>query len=121
MRVRTAVIIHVKLSTALLEVIGFEISSNLLSNWPTSEVLGRQSHWLAEGYVALSQIGQRALHNELVLFVVTQEVHPQRRLGTKLLAKNLRVPADNEAILCTSKRNIQASRIIEETDALVLV
>mmetsp|Transcript_14394 Transcript_14394/g.36285 ORF Transcript_14394/g.36285 Transcript_14394/m.36285 type:complete len:246 (+) Transcript_14394:405-1142(+) len=119
---RAAVVVHIQLAAAsLLDIIVVEVPGNLLRDGPASEVFGRQAHRFAEGDVALSQVGQRPLHDELVLLVVAQEVHPKRRLGAKLLTENLRITTDNQAVLCAGKCDVEASRIIEKTDALVLI
>lgn len=97
----------------------------------------------AELHEALSEVVERSLHQNLLLLVVVQQVVPQR-----LLRERLGVPHDYHAVpshkrtqiglepliksgmfgiwllvisLGSGQRHVETTRVVQETDALVLV
>lgn len=64
----------------------------------------------------LLQVVQASLDQNLLLLVEVQQIVPQR-----LLAEHFRVADDDDAVLGASEGNVQATRIVQEADALVLV
>mmetsp|Transcript_65869 Transcript_65869/g.196028 ORF Transcript_65869/g.196028 Transcript_65869/m.196028 type:complete len:264 (-) Transcript_65869:156-947(-) len=119
-RVGSTVVVHVELA-AWLSLLAVELVTDLLRNRPTSKVLGGEPHGFAEGDVALPQVRERPLHHQLVLLVVAQEVDPQRGLRAELLAQDLRIPADDQAVLGARERDVQTPWVVQEANALVLV
>mmetsp|Transcript_4907 Transcript_4907/g.13793 ORF Transcript_4907/g.13793 Transcript_4907/m.13793 type:complete len:216 (-) Transcript_4907:1037-1684(-) len=119
----STVVVHVVELAALLALLGLpvELVLDLLCDRPPREILRREPHRLAEGDVALSEVRESPFDHELVLLVVAQEVHPEGRLRAELLPQHLRVPAHDEPVLRPGEGHVEAARVVQEADPLVLV
>lgn len=90
---------------------------------------------LAELDHARLEVVERAFYKALLLLVVSEEVVPEgvlwksggqrlrkRRRGLRIhLAEDLGVAEDDETVLGSSEGDVETTRIVKETDTLVLV
>mmetsp|Transcript_17786 Transcript_17786/g.49791 ORF Transcript_17786/g.49791 Transcript_17786/m.49791 type:complete len:242 (+) Transcript_17786:915-1640(+) len=80
---------------------------------------GRVTEGLAgpcKGDHGVLEAAQGAFHQAVVLLVVGEE-----RIPNGLLGQHLGVAQHHHAVLCAGQRNVEAPRVVEKPDALVLV